>query len=95
MVVGKLRADTDLTEFQALRADEQKQLQVLRSEGRVGAHYVSPGRGATFIEMIATDEKELEETLDTLPFARFFDVEVYPTVPPDAAELAHRRGMPG
>jgi hypothetical protein len=90
MVVAKLRADTDFAEFNALRDDEQRQLEVLRLEGRVGAHYVSPARRATFIEVIAVDEKKVAETLATLPFARFFDVDVYPTTPPDAAEVAHR-----
>ena len=90
MVFGTLRADTDLAEFNALRQDEHKQLEVLRSEGKVGAHYVSPARQATFIEIIAADETEAAETLGSLPFARFFDADVYPTAPPDAAELAHR-----
>jgi muconolactone delta-isomerase len=90
MVVATLRADTDLEEFSALREDEQKQLGVLRSEGKVGAHYISPARRATFIEVIAADEKEVAKTLGTLPFARFFEAEVYPTMPPDAAEIAHR-----
>ena len=90
MVVGTLRADTDLAEFNALRDDEHKQLDVLRSAGKIGAHYVSPARRATFVEIIAADEKEAVETLETLPFARFFTADVYPTAPPDAAELAHR-----
>ena len=90
MVVGTLRADTDFVEFNALREDERRQLEVLRSAGRIGAHYVSPARRATFIEVIAADEKAMAETLDTLPFARLFDVDVYPTTPPDAAEAAHR-----
>ncbi|GLY34204.1 hypothetical protein Amsp01_002280 [Amycolatopsis sp. NBRC 101858] len=90
MVVAMLRDDTDLAEFAALRDDEHKQLEVLRSAGRVGAHYVSPARGATFIEVIADDEKQVAETLATLPFARFFDADVYPTTPPDPAEAAHR-----
>ncbi|MDQ0772101.1 muconolactone delta-isomerase [Streptomyces aurantiacus] len=90
MVVGTLRADTDLAKFNALRDDEHKQLEVLRSQGSVGAHYVSPARRATFIEIIAADEKGAAETLETLPFAQFFDADVYPTTPPDAAELAHR-----
>jgi hypothetical protein len=90
MMVGTLRADTDLAEFNALREDEQKRLDVMRSEGKVGAHYVSLARQATFIEIIAADEEEAAEMLKTLPFARFFDADVYPTAPPDAAELAHR-----
>lgn len=90
MVFATLRDDTDLTEFAALREDEQKQLEVLRAEGRVGAHYVSPARRATFLEVVAADETEVADTLATLPFARFFDADVYPTTPPDPAELAHR-----
>jgi len=90
MVVATLRDDTNFTEFAALREDEQKQLEVLRSDGRIGAHYVSPARRATFIEVIAADEKHVAETLATLPFARFFDADVYPTTPPDPAEVAHR-----
>ncbi|UOZ04960.1 muconolactone Delta-isomerase family protein [Amycolatopsis sp. WQ 127309] len=90
MVVAVLRDDTDLAEFAALRNDEEKQLELLRSAGRIGAHYISPARRATFVEVIADDEKQVAETLATLPFARFFDADVYPTAPPDAAEIAYR-----
>ena len=85
-----IRDDTNFAEFAALRDDKQQQLEVLRSDGRIGAHYVSPARRATFIEVIAADEQQVGETLATLPFARFFNAEVYPTTPPDAAEAAHR-----
>ena len=90
MVVATVRDDTNFAEFAALRDDEHRQLEVLRSEGRIGAHYISPARRATFIEVIAADEKQVAETLATLPFARFFDADVYPTTPPDATEAAHR-----
>ena len=91
MVLATLRDDTDLTHLAALRAEEQQQLQVLRSEGRIGSHHVAPSRRATFIEVIAADEQQVAATLATLPFAQFFDVDIYPTTPPDAAEAAHRR----
>ena len=90
MVVAIIRDDTNFAELAALRDDEQKQLEVLRTEGRIGAHWISLPRRATFIEVIAADEKEVAETLATLPFAPFFDTDVYPTAPPDAAEAAHR-----
>ena len=90
MVVAIIRDDTNFAEFAALRDDEDKQLDVLRSAGRIGAHYVSPARKATFIEVIAADEKQVVETLATLPFFRFFDVDIYPTTPPDTAEAAQR-----
>ncbi|KDN21791.1 hypothetical protein DV20_12740 [Amycolatopsis rifamycinica] len=84
MVVGTLRDDTDLAEFAALREDEHKQLEVLRSQGKIGAHYVSPARRTTFVEIVATDQEQVAETLATLPFARFFDADLYPLAPPDA-----------
>ncbi|GAA3604524.1 muconolactone Delta-isomerase family protein [Kineosporia mesophila] len=90
MVVGIIREDADLTRFAALRDDEHQQLDLLRQERKVGAHYVSPARRATFVEIFAADEQGAQETLSTLPFAQFFDIDVYPTAPPDAAELAHR-----
>ncbi|MEA5360859.1 hypothetical protein VA596_15030 [Amycolatopsis sp., V23-08] len=90
MVVAVLRDDTNPAEFAALRNDEEKQLELLRSAGRIGAHYISRARGATFLEVIAADEQEVADTLASLPFGRFFDADVYPTAPPDAAELAHR-----
>jgi hypothetical protein len=90
MVVAIIRDDANMAEFAALRDDEHKQLEVLRADGMIGAHWISPARRATFIEVIAADEKQAAETLATLPFARFFDADIYPTAPPDAAEAAHR-----
>ncbi|MBL7260094.1 muconolactone Delta-isomerase family protein [Paractinoplanes lichenicola] len=90
MVAATLRADTDLDEFTAAREDEHRRLAALRAEGKVGAHHLSPTRRATFLEVIAADEKEAMATLETLPFFRFFDADIYPTTPPDDAERAHR-----
>ena len=81
MAVATIRHETDLAELAALRVDEEKQLNVLRSDGRIGAHYVSPARRTTFVEVRAADEKEAVQTLATLPFAKFFDVDVYSTTP--------------
>ena len=90
MVVATVRDNTDFAQFAALRADEQKQLEALRSDGRIGAHYIAPARRTTFIEVIAADETQVEETLATLPLAQFFDFDIFSTAPPDAAEAAHR-----
>jgi muconolactone delta-isomerase len=78
MVLATIRDDADLTEFAALRDAEHKQLEALRSQGRIGAHYVSRPRRATFVEVIAEDEQEVADILATLPFARFFDADIYP-----------------
>lgn len=95
MVFATLRDDIDLAEFAASREAEHQQLEVLRSAGKLGAHHVSPARRATFVEVVADDEDQVAETLATLPFARFFEADVYPTTPPDAAEVAHRARLAG
>ncbi|SEF24451.1 Muconolactone delta-isomerase [Amycolatopsis pretoriensis] len=78
MVFATLRDDTDPAEFATLREDEHHQLEALRTAGRIGAHYVSTARRATFVEVFAADEEQAAATLATLPFARFFDADIYP-----------------
>jgi hypothetical protein len=46
--------------------------------------------GTTFIEVIAADESQVEETLATLPLAQFFDFDIYSTAPPDATEAVQQ-----
>ena len=82
VVVATIRDDTDFTEFAALRADEQKQLELLQSDGRIGAHHVAPARRTVFLEVMATDEEQVGETLATLPFNKFFNLDIYPTSAP-------------
>jgi len=88
MVVGTIRDDTDFAELATLRADEERQLQALQSDGRIGAHHLSLARQTVFLEVMATDLEHVVETLETLPFARFFDRDIYPIGPPNAADVA-------
>ncbi|HEY5358031.1 MAG TPA: hypothetical protein VIJ82_10190 [Streptosporangiaceae bacterium] len=90
MVVATIRDNTNLAELAALRVDEEKQLEVLHSDGRIGAHHVAPARRTVFLEVIAADEEQVVETLATLPFNKFFDLDIYPTSAPDVADAALR-----
>jgi muconolactone delta-isomerase len=83
VVVATLRDDTNFADMMALRADEQKQIAVLQSEGRIGADHVAPSRATAFLEVFASDEDHAMETLATLPFDPFFDVDIFPIAPPD------------
>jgi hypothetical protein len=38
----------------------------------------------------ALGDKQATKTPATLPFARSFEAEIHPTMPPDAVEIAHR-----
>lgn len=78
VVVATIRDDTDLADLAALGADEARQLEGLQSEGRIGAHHVAPTRRTVFLEVMAADEEHVAATLATLPFNKFFDVDVYP-----------------
>jgi len=78
MAVAVIRDDADLTELAALREDEHKRLEMLHSDGKIGAHHVSQARRTVFLEVMAADEKDAAETLATLPFAKFFDLDFYP-----------------
>jgi muconolactone delta-isomerase len=86
VVVGTIRDDTDFAEMMALRADEHKQISVLQSEGRLGVEHVSPSRATAFLEVFASDEERVMETLATLPFNPFFDVDIFPIAAADEAE---------
>ena len=79
VVVATIRDDTNFADFAELRADEQKQLEVLQSAGKIGAHHVAAARRTVFLEVMATDEEQVVETLATLPFNRFFDLDIYST----------------
>ena len=82
VVVATIRDDTNFADFAALRADEQKQLALLQSDGRIGVHHVAPTRRTVFLEVMATSEEQVVETLATLPFNKFFDLDIYPTSAP-------------
>jgi hypothetical protein len=78
VVVATIRDDTDFADFAALRDDEHEQLELLQSHGRIGVHHVAPARRTVFLEVMATDEEQVVETLATLPFNKFFNVDIYP-----------------
>lgn len=84
MVVGTIRQDTDFDELAARRADEHRQLALLQSQGRIGAHHLSMERMTVFLEVFATDQDDCAQTLASLPFHDFFDADTYPISTPGA-----------
>jgi muconolactone delta-isomerase len=86
VVVATIRDDTDFAVMMSLRADEQKRIAVLQSEGKIGTDHVSASRATAFLEVFASDEELVMETLGTLPFHPFFDVDIFPIVVLDDAD---------
>ena len=77
-------SETDLPLIRAVIDEEVAQVRVLTAEGRLKAVHVSPTRGRVFLEVIAESEDEARATVETLPMARWWEIEVYPTMgPPD------------
>ena len=79
MVVGTFPADTDFAALQAVLPAEEKQVEVLRAAGKLGAVRVSLARSTVFAEVIAADEEDAATTIATLPLSRFVDIDIYPT----------------
>jgi muconolactone delta-isomerase len=83
VVVATIRDDTDFAEMMELRAEEQRQIAVLQWDGKIGSDHVAPSRATAFLEVFASDEEHVMETLATLPFNPFFDVDIFPIAVPD------------
>lgn len=84
MVIGAFNPETDLPLMTDVLADEVAQVKVLQSKGRLGSVHISPARGRVFLEVTAKDAAEANATVQTLPMATWWTIDVYPTVGPPA-----------
>lgn len=82
MVVAVFRPGTEMREVFAVAADEAAQVESLRAEGRLGAVHLSLARGTVFFELDAPDVAGASAVIESLPMARWWDVEVYPIAVP-------------
>lgn len=84
IAVASFSPESDLPSMSAVIAEEVAQVRALAAEGRLNAVHVSPTRGRVFLEVIAEIEAEARATVESLPMAQWWDIEVYPTMgPPD------------
>ena len=87
MVIGQFDPETDLAQMNTVLAEEVAQVQILKGEGRLGSVHISPARGKVFLEVIAEDAAGAETAVKTLPMAKWWAIDIYPTIgPPAAAE---------
>ena len=84
IAVASFSPETDLPQMNAVIAEEVAQVRRLTEEGRVGAVHVSPARGRVFLEVMASDEADARATVETLPMAAWWDIDVFPTMAPPA-----------
>lgn len=84
IAVASFSPETDLPLMSAVIGEEVALVRVLIAEGRLKAVHVSPTRGRVFLEVIAESEQEARATVESLPMAQWWDIDVYPTMgPPD------------
>lgn len=84
IAVASFSPENDLPSMSAVIAEEVAHVRALTAEGRLKAVHVSPTRGRVFLDVIAESEDEARATVETLPMARWWEIEVYPTMgPPD------------
>ena len=84
IAVASFSPETDLPLMTTVIAEEVAQVRALTKEGRLKAVHASPTRGRAFLEVIAESEDEARSTVESLPMAQWWEIEVYPTMgPPD------------
>jgi muconolactone delta-isomerase len=84
MVVASFSPETDLPQMNNVIAEEVAQVRTLTAVGRLGAVHISPPRGRVFLEVHAEDELSARAIVETLPMAKWWTIDAYPTMgPPD------------
>ena len=82
MVVATFKEGTVMDEVFAVVAEEQAQVAALAADGRLGTVQLSLARGTVFIETFADDADAAKATVETLPMAKWWDLDVFPLAPP-------------
>jgi len=79
MVVCTFVSGTDMSEVMAVVAEEQAKVAALKSTGDIGAVYLSTAqRGTVFLEIFAESADAARATVNSLPMAKWWDLDVYP-----------------
>ena len=82
MVVATFKPGTDMREVSAVIPQEMAQVELLRQAHCMGAVHIASERGTVFLEVFADDNASVVSTVNTLPMARWFNLDIYPTSSP-------------
>lgn len=77
MVVATFRSDTVMDEVTALVPEEMAQVKVLEDERVLSTVRISVAHDKVFLEVSAADAAGAEATVQRLPMAKFWDLEVF------------------
>ena len=79
IVIARFRAGTDMREVFAVAQEEQARVAVLTAEGSLGAIHLSLERQTVFLETVADSVDGATAVIQSLPMAKWWDLDVYPT----------------
>ena len=91
IVIGAFDPEVDLPLMSTVIPEEVAQVEILKGEGRLASVHISPARGRVFLEIIAEDAAEAQATTETLPMAKWWSIDVYPTVGPPPATTTNSK----
>jgi len=87
MVVATFKEDASQEEIRELIPAEQAQAKLLEEQGLLGSIKVSMPKRTVFLEAFGHDNQSILETINSLPLAALWDIEVFPTTPPAGSTL--------
>jgi len=82
MVIATFKEGITQDEIRALIPAEQAQAKVLEERGLLGFIKVAMPRRTVFLEAFGLDDQSILETINSLPLARLWDIEIFLTTPP-------------
>ena len=89
IVVATFKPGTNMADVLAVVPDEQTRVAELQSEGRIGALYLATAaRQTVFLETFGDTDDDAAATVQTLPMARWWDLDVFPLNPPVDTQTA-------
>lgn len=83
MVVAAFKPGTEMNEVLKVVADEQARVGELQAEGKVRSIYLATAaRQTVFLKVFASDHSDAEAIVQSLPMAKWWDLDIYPLNPP-------------
>ena len=83
MVVCTFKQGTEMKDVYSVVAEEQAKAAELQAAGKIGAiHLATISRGTVFIETFAENIEEATSTIQSLPMAVWWDIDVFPLSAP-------------
>ena len=83
MVVCTFKPGTEMSDVYSVVAEEQAKAAELQAAGKIGAiHLATISRGTVFIETFAENLEEATATIQSLPMAVWWDIDVFPLSAP-------------